>query len=112
MGTTESTESTDTSTTFSFDLFPVQEEYTMEDFFPTPTWTFYTDWTEYLIFGLSIVGAMLVETLSNFSVLGQIDIDAVAEPTAFNSTYLCLDSLGEVAYGLFSMVILGYRFAL
>ena len=57
--------------------------------------------TENVLIAISIMGSFIVEATANLSVLAR---EGMPVKNAYNIQLYCLDSLGELLYGVFSLV--------
>ena len=129
MGSSESTLSTDssnnsstttdTSTTTDGGLFPSFDNFfnfdwvnniTWQTFFPPYEFKFPTGTVELLLLAVSAVGAIIVEVTANLSAFARLGYTE-EEPNSYATSMLCLDALGEMLFGIFSIVQISLQYS-
>lgn len=83
---------------------------TLSTFFPPYQFVFPTGTTELILIAASAAGAGIVEVTANLSAFARIGYDET-EPNSYSTNMLCLDALGEMLFGVLSIVQISLQYS-
>lgn len=113
--TTTNTSSSSDSTFLGFNFdsflnFDWVNNITLATFFPPYVFAFPTGTTELILVAAAAVGGMIVEVTSNLSAFSRIGYEE-NQPDSYSTNMLCLDALGEMLFGVLSIVLISLQYS-